>query len=164
MSDTCCPTGYATIDSNGYFISNLGVPIKIINLNWYTFVGICCLIVNGSFAVIPDPIVGHIPCACCPVDYVWSSIAGACLNPLTKQGAHAIPCIDCDCVQPPEFECGTCGTLGQPINWNFNFFVKECTDCTPETQKSPCGLNTFTVPAFYDPTTIGFVLKLKNYM
>ena len=150
------------IDSGGFFIGPTGLK-QVSNVNWQSLVGVCCTIVNGNFA-IPAQGIDPIECPCCPGSFEYSSLTGNCFDVLTKQETFTVPCITCDCTPPPTFECGTCGTAGQPVTLSFNFFIKECTDCCPEVAIAPCGLSNFTAPIIYDPSPAGFKLTLSNYM
>lgn len=170
-SKTCCPTGYTYIDINGMYYDPITSGYKMITNNAYTnptfssVVGQCGHFVNSGFVGTLDPLtypatVEPEDCPCCPDEYTWSAFLNKCWKGNASQITDPIPCIVCTCAEVVPQECPTCGTLGEPINFQFDFFSKACTDCVRDNYCPPKGrINCFMPYFFADPLTNNFKLK-----
>ncbi len=132
---TCCPIGYAYINSDGTFLVPGGGTMPIGNPDITPFVGHCCIITNlGSghpWAILPtvDPPIVPIDCPCCPVGYTYISLSGLCSSTTRKTDVQSIPCVTV-CPDPPQFPCPSCQENGGThISFTWDDTTKRCTDC-----------------------------------
>lgn len=137
---TCCPSGLTYIDQNGYFVNlYTGSIMKV--LTWtdgpvQNVYGKCALTQAApeAYGATIDPI----NCPCCPEGYFYSSQLKLCVKSIgaTKDTMDPIPCIVCICPTdgpPPTLQCDTCNEQsGQSIFFQYNPFIKQCTNCTPQ--------------------------------
>ena len=143
---SCCPIGYTFVTLSGtYFNYQTGLMTPVINSgpSLAGVVGKCCTIANGNFAMPSNPTVSPIECLCCPAGYTYASTTGMCvMDGVPKNTTRPVPCISCNCITPSNPGCPVCTTSAKPINFNYDFSIKECnkvvlpptTTCCPQYQ------------------------------
>jgi len=171
MSQSCCPEGYSYVNSSGYYTDSILGPILVTN-NAYTaptlaeVVDHCVIFANRGFAESP---IATEECPCCPQGYIYSQLSGGCCPGNNPGGICAaqfvvptIPCIPCDCSEPPQRVCETCDNDTLPIAFTLNTDRKACTDCESQqgAREIPHGgkVNTFMPYFLLDPGT-NFIRK-----
>jgi len=160
----CCPVGYTFVNEAGQFVGYGGVILTLSNPDITPFIGQCVSVSNSNWGILPDAPVDTVTCLCCPPGYQYVTLTGLCSSPTTKRDEPTIPCLDCNCVEPAVFECGTCTSDGVPISFSYNFTTRQCTDCCEDTPITPpCNMITFMPIQYADPNTT-FKLLLLNYM
>jgi len=163
MANTCCPP-YTYVDSTGHFFNRqTGTYTLLSNSDPLTFAGLCVRITNNTYAVAPNPVVSPIACPCCPSGYTYDSASGKCIGDNAPLNVTApIPCINCVCTTVAPQSCPSCGTQGLPINYVYNSFTRQCTDCTPADGQTPKGKINKFLPTNYVNPFINFIYKNKN--
>lgn len=150
----CCPSGYSYVSLSsdgmqpGFFTNSVGVstqaPVNITGL----LSDICASSVYLNSQTI----------------FFSVQIPGTQLQNSEFPTAPPIPCITCTCPVIVPFECATPPITGLPIVFQYDFSVKECTDCNPQENTSPRGCITkFLANNLVDPT-IYFKLRNKNFL
>ncbi len=148
----CCPQYYVLANKEGY-VSLIAGNIVLVGPQAANK----CVFLQ-DFSVLVDP--GD--CPCCPDGYVYNSGGDFCVSVQNgiRDNVPTIPCIPCVCVTTTPFVCPTCGTEGERITFQFNFFKKNCTACVPQGFNPPKGrINNFLPNLFTDPDPSGFILK-----
>lgn len=180
MASTCCPPGlnlvyiaptgyYDDIIAGNFLISNYGPGVIAV------YGGMCAALDNGPGAG-PKAAVGSAyatvaDCPCCHNGFTYSSnsgdYAGICVDNYNhKHTEDPILCIVCNCVTSAPYTCPPCGTSGETIDFVFDFYSKQCTVCTAETDNPPpdeC-FNSFVPYFIASPIVANFRLKHSNFI
>lgn len=165
----CCPKGSTYVDQDGYFMqgdptkSGYGTRMQLSNPAPFTgLTGVCVSIVNLAWGIPTGVEPSTCPC-CMPSSTDWyNSMEGKCTD---VSGAlyDPIPCIPCICIDPPPPpDCETCNKpSGDHISFDYNPFVKNCTDCAPQNFELPddCKLNAFMPYFIIIPNTNNFTTE-----
>lgn len=171
MSQTCCPEGYLYVNGSGYYNNPVSGTTLITNTPYSapTFdevLGKCARFANVGFATSLEDAVD---CPCCPQGYYYSQAIGSCCPGADAGGicdikfaVPTIPCIPCDCSEPPQRVCETCDADILPVAFVLNTNRKACTDCESQegAREIPHGgkINTFMPYFLLDPGT-NFIRK-----
>ena len=165
----CCPVGYTYVDDAGTFFNGQTASYDTIigPTPISQFFNQCCVITkipNGFLAALSttDPPTEPIACPCCPTGYTYDSVSGVCIGLNGKDRLPTVPCVGCVCPTPIMPTCPSCGTSGQPINFSFNPFIRNCTECTPQEFNPPKGKINCFLPNLYTSPSFYFILKYKN--
>ena len=164
VAQGCCPIGTIYVNPDGTYNDPSYGSGTIQNPSILSTLTGCAILVNNGYALYTEAV--PIDCPCCPEGYTFSSQTGDCVNDLQgrKDAVLTIPCINCVCEDPTPVEpqeCESCNESGgQHISFQYNPFIKQCTDCVPQNLDQPDNskLNCF-MPYFLTlPNTNSFKL------
>lgn len=171
MSKSCCPEGKLYVNSSGYYTDPVSGTTLIVNTPYSSptfaeMLNMCATFQNRGFGESPTE---PEDCPCCPQGYSYSQASQGCCPGAQLGGVcnqiyvvPSIPCIPCDCSDPPERVCETCESDNLPIAFTLNTNRKACTDCEPQQgfREIPKGekVNTF-IPYFLLDPGINFIRK-----
>lgn len=136
---SCCPQGLNYVDATGMFYNPyVGAMMQVLTWN-YGAVTDCydkCVVTQAAPAAY-GPASEPTDCPCCPPGYAYRTTEGACISTVDmKTRLDAIPCIVCDCPEPPDPPlCDTCSPETLPITFSFNNNIKNCEHCNPDLEE-----------------------------